>query len=394
MAKKTVKDIDVRGKKVLVRVDFNVPLDKNRKIADDSRIKATLPTINYLREQGAKVILISHLGRPKGKIDEKYSLNPVVDTLSNLLGMEVSKLDDCIGMDVMQAIEKMDFGQVLLLENVRFHPEEEKNDPDFAAKLAKLADVYVNDAFGAAHRSHASTEGVARILPGVSGFLMERELEMLGKIVDNPKRPVVAILGGAKISDKIEVIANLLGKVNTLIIGGGMANTFLKARGYELGKSLLEPDKVELAYTLMQKAQETQTELLLPEDVVVALDANPDSEIKQVAVEAVPPEVMVLDIGQKTIDCFIQALQTAHTVIWNGPMGVFEMAPFANGTFKIMEALAKLQAITVVGGGDSAAAVKQSGLADHFTHVSTGGGASLEFLEGKVLPGIAALQDK
>ncbi len=394
LGKKTIRDIDVQGKKVLVRVDFNVPLDKNGEVADDNRIKATLPTINYLREQGAKVILISHLGRPKGKVDEKYSLNPVAARLSELLGLEVPKMEDCVGAEVLQATEKLEAGQVLLLENVRFHPEEEKDDPDFAAKLAKLADIYVNDAFGAAHRSHASTEGVARILPGVAGFLMEKELEMLGKIVNNPERPLVAILGGAKISDKIEVISNLLGKVDTLIIGGGMANTFLKAKGYELGKSLLEPEKIELAYNLIQKAQETQTELILPDDVVVALNADPDSDIKQVPVEAIPPEWMALDIGSKTIDHFIQVFQTAKTVIWNGPMGVFEMEPFSKGTLKILEALSKIQAITVVGGGDSAAAVKKSGLADKFTHISTGGGASLEFLEGKILPGVAVLQDK
>ncbi len=394
MPKKGLRDIDVSGKRVLVRVDFNVPLDQEGNVADDTRIKAALPTIKYLTDNGAKVILASHLGRPKGKVDDRYRLNPVAEKLQQLLGNEVAKVDDCVGDEPSRAIEKMQPGDVLLLENVRFYPEEEKNDPGFAARLAKLADVYVNDAFGAAHRAHASTEGVARIIPGVAGFLMERELEMLGRAVFNPERPFVAILGGAKVSDKIGVIGNLLEKVDTLIIGGGMANTFLRAKGYEVGKSLLESDKVDLAAELMEKAAAKGIQMLLPVDLVVALAADPDAEQKAVPADRIPEDWMALDIGPESIDLFGGAIRKAKTVIWNGPMGVFEMAPFAKGTFEVARALADSGAVTVVGGGDSVSAVKKAGLADKVSHISTGGGASLEFLEGKVLPGVAALQDK
>lgn len=394
MTKKTVRDIDVAGKRVLVRVDFNVPLDKNGKVADDTRIRAALPTINYLIEQKAKVILASHLGRPKGKVDEKYKMDPVAARLSELLGRTVVKVDDCVGDAPRAAIEQMQPGDVILLENVRFYPEEEKNDEKFARRLAELADIFVNDAFGAAHRAHASTEGVAEFLPAVAGFLMEKELEMLGRLLAAPERPFVAIIGGAKVSDKIAVISNLLGKVDTLIIGGGMANTFLKAQGYDVGKSLLEIDKVDLAKGLMTEAKGKGVKLLLPVDVVVAPGAAPDAEQKTVPVDQIPAEWMALDIGPESVKRFTGELKTAKTVVWNGPMGVFEMEAFARGTEAIARALAEIDATTVVGGGDSVSAVKKAGVAGKVTHISTGGGASLEFLEGKQLPGVVALQDK
>lgn len=394
MPKKTVRDIDVKNKRVLLRVDFNVPLDKNGEVADDSRIRFALPTIQYLKEQKAKIILISHLGRPKGKVNEKYTLSSVAVRLQELLNEPILKLDDCIGVEVNRAIENMQYGEVILLENVRFHPEEEKNDPAFAAKLAKLADVYVDDAFGSAHRSHASTDGVARIIPGVAGFLMETELEMLGQVIDNPKRPFVAILGGAKVSDKIGVIGNLLDKVDTLIIGGGMANTFLRAKGYQTGKSLLEPDKVDLAKELLDKAEKEGIELILPDDLVVALAVDPNSEQKQVACNDIPEDWMALDIGSATIEKFKSIINKANTIVWNGPLGVFEMEPFAKGTFEIANAMANSKAVTLVGGGDCVAAVRKAGVSDKMSHISTGGGASLEFLEGKILPGVDALQDK
>ncbi len=394
MTKKTVKDIDVAGRRVLVRVDFNVPLDKSGNVSDDTRIRAALPTINYLTEQKAKVILISHLGRPKGRVDQKYTMDPVAKRLSELMGRAVMKVDDCIGDAPQAAIERMEGGDVVLLENVRFYPEEEKNDEKFARQLANLADIFVNDAFGAAHRAHASTEGVAEFLPAVAGFLMEKELEMLGRLLANPERPFAAIIGGAKVSDKIAVISNLLDKVDILIIGGGMANTFLKAQGYDVGKSLLETDKVDLAKGLMGEAKNKGVKLLLPVDVVVALAAAPDSEQKTVPVDQIPAEWMALDIGPESIGRFAEALKTAKTVVWNGPMGVFEMKPFARGTEATARVLAEIDATTVIGGGDSVSAVKKAGLADKMTHISTGGGASLEFLEGKELPGVAALQDK
>ncbi|WP_003540450.1 phosphoglycerate kinase [Desulfotomaculum nigrificans] len=393
MAKKSVRDIDVKGKRVFVRVDFNVPLDGD-KITDDTRIRKALPTIQYLIDQGAKVILASHLGRPKGEVVEKYRLTPVAKRLSELLGKEVIKVNESVGPEPQQAIANMQPGDVLLLENVRFHAEETKNDEKYARQLAQLADVYVNDAFGAAHRAHASTAGIAEYLPGVAGFLMEKELEMLGKAVTNPERPFVAIIGGAKVSDKIGVIENLLTKVDSLIIGGGMANTFLKAQGYNVGKSLLEQDKVDLARELMERAKSRGVDLLLPTDVVVALAMEPTARQKVVPVAEIPDDWMVLDIGPASAEKFAAVVQKAATVVWNGPMGVFEMEPFAKGTEAVARALANSNATTIVGGGDSVAAVNKTGVADKITHISTGGGASLEFLEGKELPGVAALQDK
>lgn len=394
MAKKTVKDIDVSGKKVLVRVDFNVPLNKEGQITDDTRIRAALPTINYLLEQNARVILMSHLGRPKGEPDDKLRMDPVAARLQELLGRPVVKVDDCTGQEPRDAVEAMGNGDVVLLENLRFHAGEKKNDQNFARQLAELGDIYVNDAFGTAHRAHASTQGVTNYLPGVAGFLLEKEISMLGKVLDNPERPYVAIVGGAKVSDKIGVLDNLIGKVDTLIIGGGMANTFLKARGYNMGKSLLEEDKVDTAKELIGKAENKGIELLLPVDLVVAPGTEPGSESKVVPADGVPGDWMALDIGPETIKLFEKAVKKSATVVWNGPMGVFEMEPFAKGTVAIAGALAESGATTVVGGGDSASAVKKAGVTGAITHVSTGGGASLEFLEGKTLPGVASLQDK
>lgn len=389
-----MRDLDVAGKRVLVRVDFNVPVDKNGQVSDDTRIRAALPTINYLLEQKAKVILASHLGRPKGKIDDKYKMDPVARRLSELLGFLVKKVDDCIGELPQTAISGMHDGDVVILENVRFHPEEEKNNEDFARKLSELADIYVNDAFGTAHRAHASTEGVAKFLPAVAGFLMESELAMLGKLLSAPERPFVAIMGGAKVSDKIEVIANLLNKVDSLIIGGGMANTFLNAIGCDTGKSLLEADKVELARDLIEEAKSKEIDFLLPVDVVIAPEASPDAERKTVPVSRIPDDWMALDIGPESVELFVEAIKSAKTLVWNGPMGVFEIEPFAKGTEAVANALAVIDATTVIGGGDSVAAVKKAGVADKMTHISTGGGASLEFLEGKQLPGVVALLDK
>ncbi len=394
MAKKTVRDIDVAGKRVLVRVDFNVPLDKSGLVSDDTRIVEALPTINYLVEQGAKVILVSHLGRPKGQINEKYRMDPVAQKLSELLGREVVKVNECVGDEPREAIGRMRGGDVVLLENVRFHPEEEKNDEKFSRQLADLADIFVNDAFGTAHRAHASTAGVSEFLPAVAGFLMEKELDILGRLLIHPERPFVAIIGGAKVSDKIAVVSNLLDKVDTMVIGGGMSNTFLKAQGYDVGKSLLETDKIDLAKGLVAEAKNKGVKLLLPVDVVVAPGAAPDAEQKTVPAGQIPADWMALDIGQETVALFVEAMKSASTIVWNGPMGVFEMAPFAKGTEAIALAMAESKATTIIGGGDSASAVKKAGVADKITHISTGGGASLEFLEGKVLPGVAALMDK
>ena len=395
MAKKTVRDIDVAGKSVLVRVDFNVPLDKkNGQVADDTRIRAALPTINYLREQKAKVILASHLGRPKGKVDDKAKMDSVAACLSELLGSPVKKVDDCVGPLPQEAVKAMKEGDVLLLENVRFHAEEEKNDPEFAKQLAGLAEVYVNDAFGTAHRAHASTEGVTKYLPGVAGFLMENELNMLGQLLAAPGRPFYAVMGGAKVSDKIPVIANLFDKVDGLIIGGGMANTFLMAKGYEMGKSLVETDLLQKAKDLMAEASSRNIAFLLPDDVVAAPEAAADAPSKVLPASGLPGDLMALDIGPKSIEAFSDKLRTAKTVMWNGPMGVFEMAPFAKGTVAMANVLAEIDATTVIGGGDSVSAVKKAGVAEKVTHISTGGGASLEFLEGKQLPGVVALQDK
>ncbi|MDD2485655.1 MAG: phosphoglycerate kinase [bacterium] len=395
MNKKTIRDIDVAGKRVLVRVDFNVPLDENRKITDDRRIKAALPTINYLLEKGGRAILVSHLGRPKGQVVDKLRLDPVAERLSELLGRNVLKLDDSIGPDVERAVASMKDGDLILLENIRFYSEEEKNDPDFSCKLAALADVYVNDAFGTAHRAHASTEGVAHyIKPAVAGFLMEKELDYLGRSLENPERPFVAVLGGAKVSDKIPVIENLLNKVDTLLIGGGMAYTFLYSLGHQVGRSLLEADKVEMAAELLRKAKEKKVVMLLPVDVVITSELAEDAETHMVDIDKIPEDMMAADIGPETIRMFSDMIRTARTVIWNGPMGVFEMKPFAEGTRKIAEAMAECKGTTIIGGGDSAAAVEQMGYADQMSHISTGGGASLEFLEGKVLPGVAVLDDK
>jgi len=391
MNKQSVKDINVQGKRVLVRVDFNVPVDEQQKITDDTRIRAALPTLRYLLGEGAKLILISHFGRPKGQVNPKYSLSPVAVRLSELLGQEVPLAQDCIGPEVMAQVQALKKGQAILLENVRFHAEEEKNDPEFAKQLAALADLYVNDAFGTAHRAHASTEGVAHYIPAVAGFLMEREVEVLGKALENPARPFVAIIGGAKVSDKIGVIENLLNKVDVLIIGGGMANTFLKAQGYSLGKSLVEEDKLALAAELLVKAKSLGVEIALPQDVVVAKEFKAEAKHRTVAVDQIGEDEMAVDIGSTSAEAFAKHIASAQTIVWNGPMGVFEMESFAQGTEKVAQAVAACSGTTIVGGGDSVAAVEKMGLAEQLTHISTGGGASLEFLEGKVLPGVAAL---
>jgi phosphoglycerate kinase len=392
MNKKTIRDIDVNGKRVLVRCDFNVPQDKkDLHITDDRRIRESLPTLNYLLEHGAALVLMSHLGRPKGR-DEKFSLKPVAARLQELLGRPVQMANDVIGDAVVAQANALKPGDVLLLENVRFYPEEEKNDPAFARELARMGDVYVNDAFGAAHRAHASTRGVAEYLPAVAGFLMEKELNYLGGALENPKRPFVAILGGAKIGDKIGVIENLLPKVDRILIGGGMANTFALAHGYPIGDSLVEADKVEVARGLMQKGA---GKIVFPVDWMLGDKFAADAEAKVVDVQSVPDGWRILDIGPATITKFEQVLQGAKTVVWNGPMGVFEFPKFAQGTLAMAHALAALpDCITIIGGGDSASAVEVAGVADKMTHVSTGGGASLEFMEGRVLPGVEALQNK
>ncbi len=396
MSKKTVSDIDLKGKKVLMRADFNVPLDENGVITDETRITAALPTISYILEQGASVILMSHMGRPKNQPNPKYSLEPVARKLSELLKKAVIFNDDgaVTGSVTVAAAAGLKPGDVLLLQNTRFRGEEEKNDQGFSRELADLGDVFVNDAFGTAHRAHASTVGIAEFLPGVSGFLIQKELDFMGKALENPERPFVAILGGSKVSDKIGVINNLLEKVDTLIIGGGMAFTFLKAQGYEIGKSLLEEDKLELANELVAKAKAKGVNLLLPVDVVAAEAFAADAPFVVVDINAIPAGSMGLDIGPVTAANFAKAILDAKTVIWNGPMGVFEMAAFAKGTEAVAKAMSDSDAITIIGGGDSAAAVKILGYEEGMSHISTGGGASLEFLEGKKLPGIEILQDK
>lgn len=391
--KKTLQDMDFQHKRVLVRVDFNVPM-KDGQITDDTRIQAAIPTIEYLQKAQAKVILASHFGRPKGKPDDQFRLDPVAVHLGKVLNHDINKVDDCIGEKPQKAIDEMNWGDVLLLENTRFYAEETENDPQFAKALAELADIFVNDAFGAAHRAHASTAGVADHLPACAGFLMEKELDFLGKAIQNPERPFTAIIGGAKVSDKIGVIENLLEIVDFLIIGGGMANTFLRAQGHETGKSLVEEEKVELAAELIKKAAAQEKELVLPVDSVIASEFSESAERKVVPVSEIPAEWQSLDIGPQSIEIFQKIIRQSKTVVWNGPMGVFEMAPFAKGTFAIAEILAKAEGISIIGGGDSAAAVAKAGFAEKMTHISTGGGASLKVLEGKELPGIIALNDR
>jgi len=392
--KKTIEDIDVRGKRVIVRVDFNVPLDENGNITDDKRIVGAFPTIKYLVDNGAKTILVSHLGRPKNGPEAKYSMKPTAVRLSELLGKPVIMAEDVIGPDAKAKAAALKEGEVLMLENVRFHKEETKNDPEFAKELASMAEIFVNDAFGTAHRAHASTAGLADYLPAVCGYLIQKEIEIMGKALTNPERPFVAILGGAKVSDKISVIENLLEKVDTLIIGGGMAYTFLKAKGYKIGESICEDDKIELAKSLLKKAEDKGVQLLLPIGSIVGKEFKPDTEYKYVPSDDMPDGWMGMDIGPQTIEYFSKEIKKAKTIVWNGPMGVFEFENFAKGTREIAKAVAESGAVSIVGGGDSAAAIEQLGFADKITHISTGGGASLEFLEGKVLPGIAVLMDK
>lgn len=394
MEKKSIKDLAVKGKRVFCRVDFNVPM-ADGKVTDDTRIRAALPTIQYLTEQGAIVILASHLGRPKGEVKEELRLTPVAKRLGELLGKEVHKADDAYGETVKKQIAELHEGDVILLENVRFYPGEEKNDPELAKAFAELADLYVNDAFGAAHRAHASTEGIANYLPSAAGLLMEKELSVLGKALSNPERPFTAIIGGAKVKDKIGVIENLLEKVDNLIIGGGLAYTFVKSMGYEVGKSLLEEDKIDLARSFMEKAKEKGVNFYMPEDVIVADDFSETANQKVVSIKEIPADWEALDIGPKTRETYKKVIQDSKLVIWNGPMGVFEINAFAQGTKAVAEALAEAKdTYSVIGGGDSAAAVEKFGLANQMSHISTGGGASLEFMEGKVLPGVAALDDK
>jgi phosphoglycerate kinase len=388
--KKTIRDIDVKGKKILVRVDFNVPI-KDGKVVDDTRIRAALPTIQYLMSHEAAVILCSHLGRPKGQRLPELSLRPVADRLSELLEKPVAFVEDCIGTEVRDAVTALGLGKVLLLENTRFHPEETKNDPAFAAELASLADIYVNDAFGTAHRAHASSEGVAHHLPAVAGFLMEKELNFLGKALSDPEHPFIALLGGAKVSDKIGVVKSLLERADTLLIGGGMANTFLAAQGLQMGDSLVEEDSLQMAVEILNKAGDN---LILPVDAIIADAFSEDAHWKTVSVRDVPKGWRILDIGPDTVQKFTEFLDNARLVVWNGPMGVFEFSPFAKGTFAIAKAIAASNAVSIIGGGDSAAAISQAGLSDRISHVSTGGGASLEFLEGKQLPGVTALEDR
>lgn len=395
MSKKTVRDIAPKGKRILMRADFNVPMDENRKITDDSRILGALPTIQYLLDAGAKLILMSHLGRPKGEVNPKYSLAPVAVRLSELLNKPVKMSKDVIGEDAKKLVAELKDGDVMLLENLRFHKEEEANDDGFAKALASFGDIYVNDAFGTAHRAHASTEGVTRFIDtSVSGFLIEKELKFLGEAVENPERSFVAILGGAKVSDKIGVIENLLNKVDVLLIGGGMAYTFIKAMGGNIGKSLLEEDKIELAKNLLEKAEEKNVKLLLPVDTLIADDFSNDANTDVVKTGEIPDTWQGLDIGPKTRELFASEIKKAKTVVWNGPMGVFEMPTFAEGTKAIAKAMSECGGTTIVGGGDSAAAVESMGFGDKISHISTGGGASLEFLEGKELPGVKALSDK
>lgn len=391
--KMTMQQVDLVGKRVFCRVDFNVPMVEG-KISDDTRIRAALPTINYMVEKGAKVILASHMGRPKGEVNEELRLTPVAKHLSELIHKPVQMLEESIGDSVEQAISKMENGDIVLLENVRFHKGEEKNDPQLAEQFAKLADLFVNDAFGAAHRAHASTEGIAKHIPAVSGLLMEKELDILGKALSNPERPFTAIIGGAKVKDKIGVIDHLLDIVDNLLIGGGLSYTFARAQGYDIGKSLVEEDKIELAKSFIDKAKEKGVNLYLPVDVVIANEFSKDAETKVVTIDSIPSDWMGLDIGPKTKEQYADVIRDSKLVIWNGPMGVFEMKSFAEGTKGVAEAMATTNAFTVIGGGDSAAAVEKFEVADKMDHISTGGGASLEFMEGKDLPGVVALNDQ
>ncbi|WP_339213999.1 phosphoglycerate kinase [Solibacillus sp. FSL W8-0372] len=391
--KKSMNDVDVKGKRVFVRVDFNVPMEEG-KITDETRIRAAVPTIEQLVKKSAKVILASHLGRPKGEVNEEMRLTAVGERLSELMGKPVTKLDESIGADVEAAVNNMQDGDIILLENVRFHKGEEKNDETLAKEFAKLADLYVNDAFGAAHRAHASTEGIAKHVPAVSGLLMEKELDVLGKALSNPERPFTAIIGGAKVKDKIGVIENLLDKVDHLIIGGGLVFTFVKAMGHDIGKSLLEEDKIELAKGFIEKAKEKGVQLHMPVDAVVANEFSKDADTKVVAIDAIPSDWMGLDIGPKTAENYAEVIKQSKLIIWNGPMGVFEMEKFANGTKTVADAMATTDGYTIIGGGDSAAAVEKFEVASKMDHISTGGGASLELMEGKELPGIVALNDK
>ena len=390
MNKKTVRDIDLKGKRVLMRVDFNVPMEGG-KVTDDKRIRASLPTIQYVLEQGASLLLMSHLGRPKGGFDPEFSLKAAADVLSSLLGKPVIMAPDCVGLEVEKMAKALQPGEIIMLENTRFHPEEEKNDMDLAKKMASLGDVFVNDAFGSAHRAHSSTEGVAHFLPAVSGFLMEKELEYLGRATANPEHPYIAILGGAKISDKILVVENLLTKCDKLIIGGGMANTFLAARGLNMQDSLVETGSIDLAKTILSKSGKR---IVLPVDAVVADKFEADANSQTVDVDKIPSGWRMMDVGPKTMELYKETLKGAKLIVWNGPVGVFEMPKFAEGTFGLAKLLADSSAITVIGGGDSASAVKKAGVTKQMTFVSTGGGASLEFLEGKELPGVAALLNK
>lgn len=392
--KKTIRDVDLEGKKVLMRVDFNVPLDENQNITDDSRIKAAIPTIKYVQDKGAKVILMSHLGRPKGKLVDKMRLKPIADRLSELIDIKVSALKDCVGDEVRQAVENMKEGEVVLLENLRFHKEEESNDPNFAKELSGLGDVFVNDAFGTAHRAHASTEGVTKHLPSIAGFLMEKEIEYLGNATVNPEKPFVIILGGAKVSDKIGLVDNLLNRVDSVLIGGGMAYTFLKAKGINIGSSKLEEDKVKLSRDILNKADSMGVKVLLPVDHLIVDKIDKDSNTKITDGAEIPDSWIGVDVGPETIKLFKAELAKAKTIVWNGPLGIFEIDKFDKGSREIAQALAESKATTVIGGGDTAACVAKFKLEDKMTHISTGGGASLEYLEGKVLPGIAALGDK
>jgi phosphoglycerate kinase len=392
MRKKTLDDVDVSGRRVLVRVDFNVPLEGGH-LTDDTRIRAALPTIRRLIDSNARVVLMSHLGRPDGKVEEDLRLAPVAERLSQLLGRPVATAPDSVGPEAEAAVKALEEGDVLLLENLRFHPEEEANDPDFARRLASLGGVYVNDAFGTAHRAHASTEGVAHLLPAVAGDLMEKELSVMGRALVRPERPFVAIVGGKKVTDKIGVLNNLIQRADRLLIGGAMANTFLKAHGLEIGRSYYEEEALDTAARLVREAKAADKELLLPRDAVVTTALEPGAPHRVVPVNAVPPDMLIADVGPQTVQHYAGALSGARTVIWNGPMGVFEIPPFDAGTRQVAEALTRVDGTTIVGGGDSVAALEEAGLADRVTHVSTGGGASLEFLEGKVLPGVAALDD-